>query len=1070
MEGVRGELLEAQRKLDQANSRVEYILNAIHDGLWEDNFKTGEFNFSDKMFTMLGYHPVAGREGFNFLMSKVHPDDMSIMNKELERLVAGEETTWIRTFRMLDSDGRWRHILSRGNCVARDEQGQGYHFVGVHTDITSQKLAEDALRESEEKHRTLVKGLPDIVMRFDRNILPLFVSDNIESMTGIPASRFYGESCREMGFPEDARLFWEEQIRKTFDTGEARETEFSFDKDGKELIFNWRLIPERDAEGVIRSVLSISRNITAHRKIEKDYKTLFNEMLDGFSLHEIICDDQGRPVDYRFLAVNPAFERMTGFPAEKVVGRTLLDLMPNTEHHWIETYGKVALSGEPTFFENYSGEVGRHFEVTAFRPAPNQFACIFSDVTKRKEAEQEIIRQSRVLAAINTVFHDTLDAVSEEEVAGICLKVACELTESPFGFIGELDRQGLFNLLAMKGNAHTGQSAPEAHPMEHLSGLELHGVWGRVLQSGRGFFTNDLVSSPEKAGLPENHPEIKAFLGVPLFRGNQVFGTLVVANTPSGYTEACQQDLEALSFAFTESLNRWRTQRAIVDNERTLTSLFNAINEAVCLLETTGKILAVNDTFARRVGKSIEECVGQPIYSLIDPELAESRKAFMNEIIRTGKPGSSIDQRNGRWIHHSVWPARDPDGSVDRLAIFATDITDIRKAEEDKEKLQAQLNQAQKMESVGRLAGGVAHDFNNMMGVILGHTEMILYGADSSLPFYQDLQEIQKAAQRSAALTKQLLAFARKQTVAPRMLDLNETVEGMLKMLRRIIGEDIDLAWIPGKKLAHVMVDPGQIDQILVNLCVNARDALGDRGKVSIETSMAAFDQAFCDNHPEYLPGEYVMLAVNDNGCGMDQETLARLFEPFFTTKDVGKGTGLGLSTVYGIVKQNLGFIIVESEKGQETAFRIYLPRYIPKTEKAALPEEIKPVEPGHETILLVEDEPAILSMTAAMLNRLGYHVLAVSTPGEAMRVAEGHPSEIHMLMTDVVMPEMNGRDLAKNLLALNPHMRRLFMSGYTADVIAHHGVLDKGVNFIQKPFTMKILAEKIREIFDQET
>jgi two-component system cell cycle sensor histidine kinase/response regulator CckA len=365
------------------------------------------------------------------------------------------------------------------------------------------------------------------------------------------------------------------------------------------------------------------------------------------------------------------------------------------------------------------------------------------------------------------------------------------------------------------------------------------------------------------------------------------------------------------------------------------------------------------------------------------------------------------------------------------------------------------------------MAGGVAHDFNNMLGVILGHADMALDQMDPSHPLYDDLQEILKAAQSSAELTRKLLAFGRKQTIAPRVLDLNETVAGMLKMLRRLIGEEIDLVWRPERELWPVKVDPSQIDQILANLCVNARDAISGVGKMTIETGKVIFDEGYGAAHAGFVAGEYVLLAVSDDGSGMDKETLSHLFEPFFTTKEMGKGTGLGLATVYGIVKQNNGYINVYSEPGQGTSFKIYLPRHVGKTGEAPMQGEERPVLCGQETILLVEDEPAILKMTTVMLKRQGYTVLPASTPGEAIGLAQHHVGEIHLLLTDVVMPEMNGRDLAKNLLSLYPQLKSLFMSGYTANVIAHHGILDEGVHFIQKPFATKALAEKVRTILD---
>jgi PAS domain S-box-containing protein len=385
------------------------------------------------------------------------------------------------------------------------------------------------------------------------------------------------------------------------------------------------------------------------------------------------------------------------------------------------------------------------------------------------------------------------------------------------------------------------------------------------------------------------------------------------------------------------------------------------------------------------------------------------------------------------------------------------------------EKLEEQMRQAQKMEAVGRLAGGVAHDFNNMLGIILGHADMLLEEMDPDQALYADLTEIRKAGERSADLTRQLLAFARKQTVAPKVIDLNKTVAGMLNMLQRLIGEDIDMAWIPGEKMWPVKIDPAQIDQVLANLCVNARDAIADVGKVTIETGNIVFDEEYCKEHAGFVPGEYTLLTVSDNGCGMNAETLENIFEPFFTTKESDKGTGLGLATVYGVVKQNNGFINVYSEPGQGTTFRIYLPRHRTKEVRWPDKEAIRPAARGHETILLVEDEPAILRMTTMMLERTGYTVLAAGTPGEAIALAREHAGDIHLLMTDVVMPEMNGRDLAKNLLSLYPNLKLLFMSGYTANVIAHHGVLDEGVQFIQKPFSKTDLGVKVRAVLDRK-
>jgi PAS domain S-box-containing protein len=403
------------------------------------------------------------------------------------------------------------------------------------------------------------------------------------------------------------------------------------------------------------------------------------------------------------------------------------------------------------------------------------------------------------------------------------------------------------------------------------------------------------------------------------------------------------------------------------------------------------------------------------------------------------------------------------------MAGTVQDVTLRKRAEEERVKLEAQLRQAQKMESVGRLAGGVAHDFNNMLLVILGYTELALEGLDPARPLHGDLLAIRTAASRSADLTRQLLAFARKQTIMPRVLDLNEIVEPMLTMLRRLISEDLELVWRPAKNAWRVKIDPTQIDQILANLCVNARDAIPGVGRVTIETANATLDDAYCADHPGSMPGEYLRLAVTDDGCGMDKETQAHLFEPFFTTKAIGKGTGLGLATVYGIVKQNYGFINVYSEPGQGTTFTVHLPRHRDPGEPARTMTTgaVGQLSRGHETILVVEDDPAVLKLTVRMLEELGYTVVAAQSPGEAIRLTGGCTADIRILVTDVIMPGMNGPDLAAALLALSPQLKCLYVSGYTADVITHRGVLEEGVHFLQKPFAIGELAAKIREMLD---
>jgi PAS domain S-box-containing protein len=520
-------------------------------------------------------------------------------------------------------------------------------------------------------------------------------------------------------------------------------------------------------------------------------------------------------------------------------------------------------------------------------------------------------------------------------------------------------------------------------------------------------------------------------------------------------------------------LTQQKRNEEIMASERLALSIIEQAGEAIVVCNEAGEIIQAN-----RLAQQL--CLANPLLKRFDAlfplRMIGSGTTFASAQLLEGGRLENVEveyRRHDEQTFHlllNATPLLSGQQRVIGCVLTLTDISERKRAEEEMAKLECQLQHAQKLDSVGRLAGGVAHDFNNMLGVIVGHANLVLMDLEAPHPFHSSLLEIRKAAERSADLTRQLLAFARKQTISPRVLQVNDTIASMLNMLQRMIGEGVVLDWQPLEGVWPVKLDPSQLDQILANLCVNARDSIADIGKITIETANCVLDEHYPADCGGFVPGDYVRLTVSDNGCGMDKETLALMFEPFFTTKGTGKGTGLGLATVHGAVKQNHGFISVLSEPGLGTAFSVFLPRYAGDVPQATGGAAESPARRGHETILLVEDEPAILQVASTILTRQSYDVLAARSPRAAMQLARENAGRISLLLTDVVMPEMNGRDLARELLARDPQLKRLFMSGFTADVIADRGAIDEGVHFIQKPFSVHSLSAKVREVLDAAT
>ncbi len=920
---------------------------------------------------------------------------------------------------------------------------------------------QNSLQQERATLRTLTDNLPDGIFLKDREGRFIYANQFIAELMGAPdPSALQGKTEHDFSPKEvaDALLADERLVM------ESRQS--LINKEESKLLsgrLRWILttkVPLVNARGAVTGLLGITRDITQRKELERKNQQLAT--LVESSDDAIVGYDLNR----RITVWNKGAERLYGYTEEEIIGApTSLVIPPGLEDEAQRMREQLMQGGRVTRYETTrlrkdGSRIMVAITLSAIRDAEGRIVGVAStahDITARRRAEEALRDSERQLTEIIDFLPDATFAIDKEGRVIIWNKAIERMTGIPAAqMIGKGD---------------------------HVYAIPFYGepqaIWVDLV-------LKDLEEIPDRySNITREGDTFSAEVFCSALHNNKgawVFSKVSPLRDLSGNIIGAIESIRDIT-------ERKQAEEVLRESERRLSDIVDFLPDATFAIDTEGTVTAWNRAIEQMTGKTKEQMLGCrnyeyaiPFYGYRRPILIDLTFDNRDEI----KQKYAFVERRGDTLFAEVFTPLLHEGKGAHLWGIATllrnengkivgaiesirDITDRKRAEEEKEKLEAQLQQAQKMESVGRLAGGVAHDFNNMLGVILGHTEMALEQVDPTQPLHADLEEIRKAAERSASLTRQLLAFARKQTATPRLLDLNQTVEGMLTMLERLIGEDVHLTWRPKADLWPVKVDPSQIDQILTNLCVNARDAIADVGKITIETGNSVIDEAYCADHPGIVAGEYVLLAVTDDGCGMDKETQSHLFEPFFTTKGIGKGTGLGLATVYGIAKQNNGFINFYSEPGHGARFTIYLPRHAGRTAQGRDQEAEGPSLRGQETILLVEDEPSILKMTTMMLERQGYAVLAASTPGEAIRLAREHTGEIHLLMTDVVMPEMNGRDLARRMLSLYPNLKRLFASGYTADVIAHQGVLDEGVHFIQKPFSRKSLAAKVREALDRE-
>ena len=909
------------------------------------------------------------------------------------------------------------------------------------------------LRRSEERYRRL----------FHRNLAGVFISKLEGGLIDCNDSfaHIFGFASREQMlnghfdpyFTPDQRTRYIERLKKTKTLTNLEMNVRRTDGSDMWVLENVMLLEEDDSGPMILGTLV---DITERKRAEQalvESESKFRALADSATTAIYIHDGE------RFLYANQASEQISGYSAAELRSMDPWQLVyPDDRDQLRRRAARRLHSEKPTQRHELrilnKDKAERWLDLCA---AVTQFdgrkalLCTAFDITQRKRAESLQAALYRISDCANSV--DDLQQLYKalHEIVG-------ELMYARNLYIALLDESG--------ESLHFPYVVDECD--EHVDRKLGKGLTEYVLRTGKPLLADSakIDELDAKGDTKSVGTACVDWLGVPLRQGSRVFGMMALQSydTNVRYSERDKEILTYVSQHISVAIVRRRQEEALRVSEARYRSLVESAVYGIYRSTVDGKFLDVNPALVKMLGYgSVDEVVALDLARDIYVD-CEQRAALIREYKNNGVMGTSElrwRRKDGRpiTVRVSGTPFKNDRGETLGFEMIAEDITE-RRALED------QLRQSQKMEAVGRLAGGIAHDFNNLLTVIKGYSELVLDEIRPADPLRNEVEEIKRAADRAASLTRQLLAFSRQQVLAPKVLDLNSIVHDMDKLLHRLIGEDIDLFTVLEPGLGRVKADPGQVEQVIMNLAVNARDAMPLGGKLTIETTNVDLDENYARDHVSVKPGSYVMIAVSDTGTGMTEKVSSRIFEPFFTTKEVGKGTGLGLSTVYGIIKQSGGYVWVYSEVGIGSTFKVYLPR-VDSPAEAVPALSSQPVRRGTETVLLVEDEDGVRALVRQILHKHGYNVLESRHGGEALLMCERHQGKIDMLLTDVVLEQMSGRELAERLLKLRPEMKVLYVSGYADDAIVHHGVLNAGVAFLQKPFTTESLARKIRYVLD---
>ncbi len=930
-------------------------------------------------------------------------------------------------------------------------------ILGTAFDITERKRAEQDLQVQKAYLEQLFDSAPEAIALLDNDRRIVRVNGEFRRMFGYAAGECVGREIT-MIVPDDRRAE-SAFILDTLGRGSPVNVETTRRRRNASLVQVSMLATPIRLDGGQIAMYLIFRDITEQKRAEealRESESKFRAVAETAPIAIYIHDGA------RFLYVNPASEQISGYSRVELfelgpwhmVHPEYMDLLRR------RTLARQRGDAVPTRYEfpilTKSGET-RWLDFSAGVIQFEGHQAILAtavDITERKRAEA-------LQSALYRIADTARQAGELGELYPAIHRIVGELMYAKNFYIALYDEAT--QLLSFPYFVDQEDPTPAPKPLGK-------GLTEYVLRSGE-----PLLATPEKFDelVARGDAQIIGapsldWLGVPLKRGERAFGVLVVQTYEPNvrYGEKEKEILTFVSQHVAGAIEHKRSEEKLRESEsRYRTLVQSAVYGIYRSSAVEDRFLDVNPALISMLGyASTEELLALKLSRDVywDPEermrlLEEHGQRPRTEGVQVRwkkKDGSPITVRlSGRTV-------RDARGEALAFEMIAEDIT-------ERAALELQLLQSQKMEAVGRLAGGVAHDFNNLLTVIKGYGELMLEELRPNDPMRAEVEEIQKAADRAVSLTRQLLAFSRRQVLAPKIIDLNSVVANMDKLLRRLLGEDIELNTVLDPRLGHVKADPGQIEQVIMNLAVNARDAMPSGGKLTIETVNLDLDSFYAREHVTVAAGPYVMLAVSDTGVGMDTETQSHIFEPFFTTKELGKGTGLGLSTVYGIVKQSGGYIWVYSEMGRGTTFKVYLPRVAEEVAAAGAAGPEHETHRGNETILLVEDEDGVRALIRQVLVRNGYKVLEARHGEEAALLADGHKEPIHLLLTDVVLARMSGRELAQRLAPQRPEMQVIFMSGYTDEAIVHHGMLTPGAKFLQKPFTTDTLMHAVRGLLD---